>query len=184
MEKVTIEIQNNTHLDRLLMSDKEMQKKVQKIVKKVLKDARNSTSRAFRSEMGYADIRHAYKAVRAVVYKRILGGNINILASRKASRTRVHVQRDRKLDIAPHQRGGNRRPRSQRTDQIDSYYGADRGFVLRFLNAGTSARQTRYGNRGSISARGWFGQRSKQELEKASETFTKYVDELIQQEFG
>jgi hypothetical protein len=75
----------------------------------------------------------------------------------------------RKLDENPNQRGGNRRPRSQRTEQIDTYYGKDRGFILRFLNSGTASRDTRFGNRGAIPAGRQFETSSTWQMEKAAE---------------
>ena len=60
-----------------------------------------------------------------------------------------------------------------------SYQGADRGFILRFLNAGTSERNTRYGKRGSITARNWFGPRSQQEMEKAAANMDKLIDDIV-----
>ena len=83
-----------------------------------------------------------------------------------------------------------------------SYEGADRGFILRFLNQGTTQRNIthlteikradgtskfrftsnggKYGNRGAIAARNWFGQRSQQELERAASNLDKMIDDIIQ----
>ena len=92
--------------------------------------------------------------------------------------------------------------RSKRTQDLMSYEGADRGFILRFLNAGTEARYTGGRNgrtreerdtfilnhegrsfRGSIGARNWFGPRSHQELEKAAHNIQQIVDRIVNDEF-
>ena len=86
--------------------------------------------------------------------------------------------------LRPGQVGGNRLPRSQRTEQLDSYIGADRAFILRWLDSGTANRTSRYGNRGAIAARRWFGNASYAALDKASEEFGKLLDELIAKEMN
>ena len=92
--------------------------------------------------------------------------------------------------------------RSKRTQDLMSYEGADRGFILRFLNAGTEARytggrngrtdaeRTRFieshegrGFRGSISARNWFGPRSQKEMEAAAQNIQAIIDKVINEEF-
>lgn len=78
--------------------------------------------------------------------------------------------------------------RSKRTNQVDSYYGSDRGFILRFLNAGTDPRYagTRDGNmkhafRGRLTATDWFGTASQKELEEASGMFADLVERAIEE---
>ena len=73
-------------------------------------------------------------------------------------------------------------PRSRRTEDLLTYQGSDRGFILRFLNAGTSDRESRIGNRGSIAARNFFGTSSQQAMEKAAEQLDALIETLIKQE--
>ena len=138
------------------------------------------------------------------MYKRILGGQVNILQKRTAGAP-TNYQKPRK---GLPKRGGNRWGRSERTKQMEGYQGMDRGFVLRFLNAGTTDRMitsytdrtgTRHnlgsgstanfrthatgGNRGSISARNWFGPASQKALENASQQMQELIDRIIAQEF-
>lgn len=128
------------------------------------------------------DPRNAYKAVRNSVYKQILGGQINILSSRKrGAPTRYQKPRKEREENA---RGGNRRPRSERTMQIDSYEGVDRGFILRFQNAGTVERETRFGKRGSLAARHWFGRSSAFQLDTAASEVAAEIERMLQQEFN
>lgn len=172
-EVEVITVKQIEDFDKMLLEHPQMKKQVRKILSSVLQKARTAISKDAKSVLN-EDPRQAYRAVKRTVYKRILGGNISILNKRKASSTRVHLERTRTLQ--PGQRGGNRRQRSARTDQIDSYFGADRGFILRFVNAGTDTRTTRYGNRGSISARNWFSQSSQAQMEKAAEQFCNLID--------
>lgn len=122
-------------LDALLTTDPEMEKRIKKIIRKALEAARKRMGEEFIKVMD-TDPRKAYKAVRKTVYRRILGGNINILNSkRRGSASNYEPTRTLKSG----QRGGNRRPRSERTMRMEGYEGEDRGFILRFLNAGAKA---------------------------------------------
>ena len=175
----TVNIEASQQLDNLLV--KGMEKEIRDIVKKVLRDARASLSRHAKNITG-TDPRLAYQAVNYSVYKQILGGNVNIAPSRKGGAQMREYNKPRTL--RPGQVGGNRRLVSQDTKSRESYYGASRGFVLRFLNAGTKVRETRYGRRGSIAARNWFPGASQQQLEMAADALTKYIDQLIQQKIN
>lgn len=128
-----------------------------------------------------SDPRKAYKAVRMAVYRKIFGGQVNILSKRKVGTMHFYAP-PRKLDDSPNQRGGNRRKRSERTTTMMSYQGSDRGMILRWLNDGTyksNPRVTRYGSRGSIARRGWFGQASHADMELAAERLDKIIDDII-----
>lgn len=175
-EVEVITVKQMEELDRLLVSNPETKRKVHKILASVLQKARNMVSKDAKGVLA-SDPRQAYRAVKRTVYKRLLGGAVSILQKRKASSTRVMVQKEAKL--RPGQRGGNRRKRSKRTEQLDSYFGADRGFILRFVNAGTNDRMTRYGNRGRIAARNWFGTSSTFHMEETAKMFCELVDEEI-----
>ena len=178
-------------------------KRLRAVIAKVLKEARNEiSSRAEQGLQMKSDPRHAYRAVRYAVYKRIFGGQVNILQSRKTHSPNAY-EPVRKLQ--PKQRGGNRRTRSRRTDKVMHYEGMDRGFILRFLNNGTGQRAisklteikrssggskfrfvkdaSRYGNRGSIAARNWFGRESLEEFQSISHTLQNIIDEIINEEF-
>ena len=155
----------------------EMRKRINEVIKQTLGVVRKSLQNDAKAGLEMdSDPRKAYKAVRMAVYRRIFGGQVNILQSRKAHGGHYY-EPPRKLKQG--QRGGNRRLQTGRTVQLMSYQGADRGFILRFLNAGTSERNTRYGKRGSISARNWFGPRSQQEMEKAAANMDKLIDDIV-----
>ena len=156
-------------------------KELQAIIRRAISKARKNIVKDAQDILEN-DPRNAYKAVRSSVYKQILGAQVNILSSRKRGAP-TKYQRPRKLDENPHQRGGNRRKRSMRTMQLDSYEGTDRGFILRFLNAGTTDRETRFGNRGSLTARHWFGISSAFQVDAAASRVAEEIENLLQQEF-
>jgi hypothetical protein len=144
-----------------------------------------------------SDLRHAYKAVRYAVYKRLFGGQVNILNSRRAgAETAYRAQRKGSTG-----RGGNRRPRTSRN--LDVYEGVDRGFILRWLNDGmtkTKPRVIRFtenekrkvdkwnkhpntGNRSYITARNWFQGASLRELQDVAGEMQDLIDKIIKDEF-
>ena len=181
-------------LRKLMSSDPDFRKRVNGVIRRVLREARDEISRNA-SEVLDNDPRHAYKAVRSAVYKRLLGGQVNILQKRKAGSPTGY----RKPLKGLLNRGGNRWRRSGRTIQLEGYEGADRGFILRFINAGTVDRAIRTytgtdghrhdlihahkgGNRGKIAPRNWFGQSSLRALQEASENMQAYIDQVIDEE--
>ena len=123
-------------LDSLLASNPEMEAKMRRVISRVLVKAQKQMQKHLSNEIIH-DPRHAAKAVRKAVYRRILGGNINILNKRRAGTPGTYTPT---RTLRSGQRGGNRMARSERTMRMESYTGDDRGFVIRFLNSGTDAR--------------------------------------------
>ena len=167
----------------LFVSHPETRKRIRKIVREELKDATKRLREDARYELPN-DPRKAYRAVRASIYRKILGGNVSILNPRRAGQ-RYQLIKPRKLDQNPFQRGGNRVPRSERTESVDTYFGKDRAFILRFLNSGTSQRMAGSrggrlsGNRGSIAARNWFQNMAPHEIELAAENLSNVIEEEL-----
>jgi len=174
-----------------------MRKRINEVIRKVLSEVRKSMQRSAKVGLNMnADPRKAYKAVRMAVYRRIFGGQVNILQSYN-SIPGVYYEPPRTLRAG--QRGGNRMRQSSRTRDIMSYQGSDRGFILRFLNDGTEARYAGYGRngqsiskrnrfvddnggrgyRGSITKRNWFGPRSQEELEHAARNIDALIDDIV-----
>lgn len=180
-------VEQRKDLEKLLMSNPAMEKKVQGLIKKVLMEVRKHLGEDATKAMN-SDPRQAYKAIKSAVYRRILGGNVSILNKRRASGKTSSYEPPRTL--RPWQRGGNRVPRGERTQQAMNYEGSDRGFILRFLNAGTDGREagTRggrlHGNRGRIAHRNWFGPHSQREMEQAAKNLEALIDNLIKQEIA
>lgn len=167
-------------LESMLVSNPDTAANIRKLITQEIAKARAAISQSAKGAMA-SDPRQAYKAVRRSVYKSILGGQVNIFNPRGgASSSGSSFVKARKLDNHPHQRGGNRRKRSARTDQVDGYVGKDRGFILRFVNSGISKpRQTRYGNRGVIAARNWLATSGQRELEAAAERLSALIDKEL-----
>ena len=167
-------------LESMLVSNPDTAANIRKLITQEIAKARAAISQSAKGAMA-SDPRQAYKAVRRSVYKSILGGQVNIFNPRGgASSSGSSFAKARKLDNHPHQRGGNRRKRSARTDQVDGYVGKDRGFILRFVNSGISKpRQTRYGNRGVIPARNWLATSGQKDLEAAAERLSALIDKEL-----
>ena len=176
------------------------EKRLRDVIRKVIGEARANLSKDATSGLQMkSDPRKAYKAVRYAVYKRVLGGQVNILQSRKAGAMNLYEPQRKGLSG----RGGNRVTRTKRTEDIMSYQGKDRGFILRFLNQGTGDRaihsmgnralqtgsvsilatKSLGGNRGSITARNWFGGASQKELENVAGRLQDIIDRVIKEEF-
>ena len=193
-------------LKRLKTDSPGFERRLRGAIKKILGEARaNLRKDAAAGLQMKSDPRNAYKAVRFAVYKRIFGGQVNILRKKTAGAPSSYKPQ---RTLQPGQRGGNRRQRTSRN--MDIYEGADRGFILRFLNAGTVDRAIKFasderrehvhrgsrggnlkkygetintGFRGKIGARNWFGQASQAEMEKAAAHMQNLIDRIIEDEF-
>ena len=184
------------NLQAAMTTDPKMRKVIQQHIREALFEARRDVMAAFPAE---SDPRDARRAIRTSVYDKVLGGNINILIGKKAHGTNNY---EPQRTLTPGQRGGNRRKRSQRTQQIMSYAPLDRGFILRFVNSGTKTRvigfrntlkgnRTRYenrvyrinrgdksrtGNRGAIAPRNWFMQSAESALGTAAANIAEMIE--------
>ena len=180
-------------LKQMMTNDPTFRRRINEVIRKVLREARTAVSKDFKQIIG-SDPRNAYKAVRHSVYKRIFGGQLNILQRRKAGSPGNYQKPQKGLP----KRGGNRWGRSDRTAALEGYEGADRGFVLRFINNGAQNRsihsysdrngmkhdlRSGRGSRGSIVGSNWFGIYSQAELEKKSKEMQELIDKIIAQEF-
>ena len=172
----------------------EMQRRIREVIRATLAKVRKSLQGQAQSGLQMqSDPRKAYKAVRMAVYRRIFGGQVNILQSNKAGAGHYYEP-----PRHPSHRGGNRMAQSGRTRKMMSYQGSERGFILRFLNQGTDVRYTggrngrtesersRFieshggrGHRGSIAARNWFGSASQREHENAAANLDKMIDDIV-----
>jgi len=191
----------NRKLEQMKTQGTDFEKRLREAIRKILGAARAELRKDAADGLDMkSDPRHAYKAVRYAVYKRIFGGQVNILQSRRAG-SRTNYEPERTLNVS--KRGGNRRTRSTRTRDVMSYEGVDRGFILRFLNDGmtkTNPRTIRFtenenrkvdkwnkhpntGNRGAITGRHWFGNASHKQMEQAAGKLQEIIDKVINDEF-
>lgn len=184
------------NLRAAMSTDPKMREVIQKHIREALFAARRDVMQAFPAD---SDPRQARRSIRTTVYKKILGGNINILTGKKAHGT-TNYEPPRTL--TPGQRGGNRRKRSERTKQVMSYGPLDRGWILRFVNSGTKTRvigfrntvkanrsmyerrvtrihsgeHSHTGNRGSIAARHWFMTAAESSLGDAAQMIADLIE--------
>jgi len=167
----------------IMTTDPDMAGLVRKLIRKLLREARNKLSRDARSYLD-SDPRKAARAVKSTVYKQLFGGNLSILQKRAGSAgSRYELVRQRKVEQNPTMRGGNRRPRvDDGRNRLDYYYGADRGFVLRFIGSGTVPRLSRFGNRGSIYQSNWFGHTAPWQMQAAADELAEAIEEYVTQQ--
>lgn len=198
-------------LMRLQTKHPNMERDMKRIMQTVIRDARKELLKDAKGEIGSGfpnsdgDPRQAYRAIKSMVYKRIFGGNVNIISRRKRSKYSASIppQKDR-----GHQVGGNRRKRSNTTQRMMSYWGEDRGFILRWINNGTKGRRIRTDNnssvnkfigrghtsasleskrngfRGKITGTHWFGTASRESMYEASDKLTALIDRAIREVWG
>ena len=166
------------NLQAAMTTDPKMRKAIQQHIREAIWEARKEMINSVSFANG--DPRQSLRAIRNSVYEKILGGQINIRRAKSDHGGGNGYTPPRKL--TPGQRGGNRRPRSERTEQINRGSPLDRGWILNILNKGTKTRvigfrntvkgnrdrynasvtrisrgyTARTGNRGSIAARNWF----------------------------
>lgn len=151
-----------------MLNDLEMEKAMpKKDRKKILRDSTKPIRKAVQSGIKSSvanDPRKAVQGVKSTVYRDGMGANVSLhdpKQSRSSKIVRASITRTGGASgIIRH------RTRSRDTERIDSYWGKDRAFILRFLNEGTAPRsafsqhvKTKSGataNRGAISARDFF----------------------------
>lgn len=189
-------------LQALSTNDQEMSKRMREAIFLELKRARNSIVEKIKFDNG--DPRGTANAVRRYIAKKYLGGVVSILPTKHAaSGNRNSYEPPRKVYPGMKgYRGGNRRLRSQRTDDIMHYGPMDRDFILYYVDKGTNPRYANGRNgrwskhggnrtfgklqeegdyfRGSIAPRNFFGRIGKTELETAA----KKLGEMIDEEFN
>ena len=167
---------------RMMTNDPNMAGMFRKYIRQVLKEARKKLSQDVKSYMK-SDPRKAAMAVKFSVYKSLFGGNLSILQKKRGTAgAKYELRRIRKVVQNPTMRGGNRRPRvDDGRNRLDYYYGADRGFVLRFIGSGTVRRTSRFGSRGSIRQTDWFGHTAPWHMEDAAGQVAEAITEYITQ---
>ncbi len=156
-------------------------KDVKKAIRKSLTPARKTVQQAFKFSVR-SDPRKAYLGVKMVVYRKGNGGNISLLNQRGTGRVTSFTRT----------KGGvsgitRKRDRSKRTQQIDSYQGRDRAFILRFINKGTGERtaftRTRSTNgkvasRGALRGTGFFSV-SDVAVGQSAQTLARELEQMI-----
>lgn len=172
--------------------DSEMNKRLRELIFQELKAARYAIADGIKFANG--DPRGTRDSVKRYIAGKYLGGVVSILDG-KNSGTTNNYEAPRK--VQPGKRGGNRMIRSQRTHDMLHYGPQDRGFILRFVNSGTSPRYAAGRNvsgknnrreffrmqaegdwyRGSISPRNFFSTLGQPAMQQAVSNLGKMVDE-------
>ena len=183
----TIEVESNFRLERLLSTDPGTENKMRKLIRDVITDTRKEVVAAMHNKMN--DPRNTARSVRRITYKKILGGNLNILSKKRASHGSVSTYEPPRT-LRQGQRGGNRVPRGKNTQRWMSYGPSDRGAVLRWLSDGAYSRRagTRggrlHGNRGTIAPRNLFFDNATPALNRAAERLAELIDTEMDAIFG
>lgn len=188
-------VEQQKALEAALTSNPRTEKVLREIIRKFILEARKEVVQGITFKHG--DPRGAAQAVRSSVYKKVFGGNLNILNSRKAHGENSYEPPRKGVSG----RGGNRRPRT--TLDRGKYAPLDRGFILRWLNEGVSERNIRFkvderrsngqwpsvakwtdnpntGRRGSIAARNFFRPLGDRALGTMRDNLTTAIeDELV-----
>lgn len=182
----TIEIENNARIERLLTENPDMAKRIKRCIRVVMEQAQSIAQQNAVS----LSTKQAYKAIRKAVYSKVFGGNLNIISGNRrtgnrASLSPIYHALEHRVNSAGNHRGGNRMPRSRRTEDLLTYAGEDRGFILRFIEMGTPGRD---GNGvrqvGKIQARQWFGRVSNNAIEKALVQLDQLLDQVIEEQLN
>lgn len=194
-------IDDQRTLEAALSTDSKTQQALRKLVRQCVLEARQVVVNSIKFNNG--DPRQTRQAVRSTVYRKVLGGNLNILNPKKSHGKNTYTTT---LKSQGKKRGGNRMARSQRTQQILDYAPFDREFIMRFVDSGTNQRfvgfrnakaseKNRYlsvkdkwdaggnrtGNRGAIAARGFFARYGERALEIAANKLSGLIESELKQ---
>lgn len=187
------------NLEKLMVDNPDTREAIQALIRETMWEARNNVSRDISNVIG--GNMQSYRAVRNIVFQKVLGGNVNILDSmRKGTAQWKVIQKDRKVEQNPKMRGGNRRRRTLRTAMIEGYEPKARGFILRWQDSGTRQRfavgrnnfgsrknnlqygkikQAGKGNRGSITPGEFFYRIASRRLGEAAEKLAVMIEEEL-----
>ena len=154
---------------------------IRKVFAKVAKPVKQTVQQGARGAMK-KDTRKAWKAVRVITLKGGKGVIVGLLNPRKAGNA---------MAVPPKPSGGRsgiprNRKRSERTNQVDGYQGADRAFILRMHNQGTVSRMAgtrgtlkKEANRGALTAKRFFD-RAEPAMKQASQSLAAELGKIIE----
>ena len=175
---------NVKNIEKMLTENPEMRQRIQKAIRLDVWTARNTVVKNMVSVFNNGDPAEARRAVRNIIYEKILGANLNIRNMRKGTARWKVRQVERKVDQNPHMRGGNRIKRQYKTIRMQGYEGKARGMILRWVDQGTDERKSRYGNRKSIAPRNFFEPMATAALDVVSQHLAMIIEHEIENEFN
>lgn len=181
-------------LESLTTENPKAAERLRDVIRKLLWEARNEVSSDIRGKFG--GDRESWRAVRNIVYKKLLGGNLNLEDMKRGTAGWKIPQKERKGTSDPFGRGGNRRRRTLSTARREGYEGKARAFILRFQNQGTGDRYIKFhsnsrrhvdkwnqhpntGYRGSLTAQHFFELYANKALNAMAQKLGPIIDEEI-----
>lgn len=172
---------NAKNIEQLMTDNPDFRKRLQDIIRTDIWEARNAVVRNISGVFGNGDPAESRRAIRNIVYEKILGANLNMMNMKRGTAKWSVRQVERKVEQNPHMRGGNRRKRSYKTIRMHGYEGKARGMILRWVDEGNQEeRKTRYGNRGMITPRNFFRPTAQAALNVVAEHIGKMIDDELQ----
>jgi hypothetical protein len=190
-------------IEALMTTDPQMQEMLRATIAAELKEVRDRVVSHIKFENG--DPRGTVHAVKRYVAARYYGGVISILDGKTKHGTSSYEAPRKVYPGVGGQRGGNRRVRSNRTDDILHLAPQDRGFILRMVSSGTRPRYAngRNGNwkngnnktffqlqeqgdyfRGAIAPRNIFRNVGEREMNAAAERLKTIIEQEVNKLFG
>lgn len=186
------------NLEKMMTDNPQTRQAIQDLIRETMWEARNATANEVMGIVGNRG--QSARALRNIVFKKVLGGNINILNMKKGTAAWKVVQKTRKVEQNPKMRGGNRRKRTTRTAMVEGYEPKARGFILRWQDEGTRQRfavgrnhfgrtknnlqygkiaQRGLGNRGKIIAGNFFFRIASKHLGTAAQKLATMIEQEI-----
>lgn len=160
-----------------LVKTSDIRKAFAKVAKPVKRTVQEGAKAAMRT-----DRKKSTKAVRIITLKKGKGVIVGLLNPRKGGKS---------MGIPDRPTGGRsgirrNRKRSDRTNQVDGYRGADRAWLLRMVNQGTTARfagtrdgAIRRAYRGELTAKRFFD-RAESGMKQASQSLAAELGKIIE----
>lgn len=164
-------------LDRLVYAKMIKYNDIRKAFRKVLTPVRKAIQNAAKSAIPN-DPREAWRGVRVITLKNGAGAVVGLLNPYGPAKMSV-------LHKKP--RGGKsgiirNREKSDRTKQVEGYFGKDRAWILRIVNQGTTGRFA--GTRGTLKKEAYRGVISAKKFFVASEPAMKQAERNLAIELG
>lgn len=176
---------NVKNIESMMTDNPELRQRLQEVISKDVWAARQSVVRNMASVFDNGDPAQARRAVRNIVFEKVLGASLNILEMKRGTASWRVRQVDRKGTSDPKGRGGNRLKRNFYTIRRHGYEGKARGMILRFVNSGNKGdRTSRYGNRGQITGRNFFEPMASAALNVVSQHLAQIIEEEIAKSFN
>lgn len=150
-----------------LMSTITDKREVKRFITQQISAVRKAVVQSFRSRVKN-DPRKMYRAIQMSVYKKVLGGNVNILRpTRGEGKNAVQIKKGG--------RSGKTRNRAMNpnTARINSYWGRDRYFAIKMLQRGRGRRIAQK-NIGFFDISG-------EKMQLAGRNITEYIQEQVRQ---